>query len=331
MVRSKRFRFGGESQVRSEISQVVRQGQAEAGELNVEFIDIERIETDPQNSRALGLTEEEFKWLSDEKSIATARDQEGEIDERTQMLLRLRGLAESIAEHGVQQPIRVYRRGDRFRLVYGERRYWASRIAGLNAVPAWILPTRPTRLRSLQLIENLHRDDLDLPARLRNIAGVVEEMEDIDETPVSAEALSRTIGVSKRQAYKYLTILKGPVDVMSAISRARISNLSAAADVATIENPAAREQAIKAVEAGMSAKEARRKATSAKTEAHREVGKGRPAKKINLGSTTNASLVQEIIRRVETDGHVPDIDWSDYSSVTKAWRAFLIGLERTLS
>lgn len=331
MVRSKRFRFGSESQIRSEISQVVRQGQAEAGELNVEFIDITRIETDPDNARALGLTEEELNWLLDDGLVAAAREQEGEIAGRMQMLLRLRGLAESIRAHGIQQPIRVYRRGDRFRLVYGERRYWASRIAGLSVIPAWISPTRPARLRSLQLIENLQRDDLDLSARLRNIAAVVEEMEDAEKDPVSAEELSQTIGVSKRQAYKYLTILRGPADIMAAISQARVGSLSAAAELAGIEDAAVRTRAISAVEKGMSAKEAREKASSLKSEAQKGAAKGRPATRINLGSTTNGALVREIIRRVRTDGQVPPTNWSDYSSVTKAWKAFLADLERTLS
>ncbi|MFZ0255604.1 MAG: ParB/RepB/Spo0J family partition protein [Gammaproteobacteria bacterium] len=331
MVRSKRFRFGSESQIGSEISQVVRQGQAEAGELNVEFIDIERIETDPENSRALGLTEEEFNWLLDKELVAAAREQEGEIDRRTQMLLKLHGLAESVRAHGIQQPIRVYRRGDRFRLVYGERRYWASRVAGLSAIPAWISRTRPARLRSLQLIENLQRDDLDLTARLRNIAAVVEEMEGAENDPVSAEDLSRTIGVSKRQAYKYLTILKGPADIMSAVSQARIRSLSAAADLAGIDDAAARARAISAVEAGMSVKKAREKAISPKPQFQHGTTKGRPATKINLGSTRNGPLVREIIRRFKSDGQIPPIDWSDYSSVTKTWKAFLADLERTLS
>lgn len=90
-------------------------------------------------------------------------------------------LAASIERHGVLQPIRVRRRGDRFRVVAGSRRYNASLIAGVPTIPAVILDGEPgpDEDRVQQLIENVQRKDLDpielaeaLEATLRSEPGL---------------------------------------------------------------------------------------------------------------------------------------------------------------
>ena len=74
---------------------------------------------------------------------------------------KLNELAASIRTHGIVQPLILYRQGDRYTLVAGERRYRAARLAGLKAVPAVITDKEAHELQEVSLIENLQREDLN--------------------------------------------------------------------------------------------------------------------------------------------------------------------------
>lgn len=74
---------------------------------------------------------------------------------------KLQELAESIKEHGVVQPIIVTKRGDRYMIVAGERRFRASRLAGLEKVPVLIREMTEEEVFEIALIENIQREDLN--------------------------------------------------------------------------------------------------------------------------------------------------------------------------
>jgi len=75
---------------------------------------------------------------------------------------KLKTLAESIKKHGVVQPIIVRKEeGDVYRIVAGERRWRAARIAGLNAIPAIVKDFSDRERMEIALIENLQREDLN--------------------------------------------------------------------------------------------------------------------------------------------------------------------------
>jgi ParB family transcriptional regulator, chromosome partitioning protein len=73
----------------------------------------------------------------------------------------LNGLAESIQEHGILQPIVVITKGDKFEIVAGERRWRAAKIAGLQKVPALVRTLTSQHRLEIALIENLQRQDLN--------------------------------------------------------------------------------------------------------------------------------------------------------------------------
>lgn len=73
----------------------------------------------------------------------------------------LNGLAESIKEHGILQPIVVIAKGDKFEIVAGERRWRAAQIAGLQRVPALVRTLTSQHRLEIALIENLQRQDLN--------------------------------------------------------------------------------------------------------------------------------------------------------------------------
>ena len=74
---------------------------------------------------------------------------------------KLNELATSIRTHGIVQPLILYRQGNRYTIVAGERRYRAARLAGLKAVPAVITDKEEHELQEVSLIENLQREDLN--------------------------------------------------------------------------------------------------------------------------------------------------------------------------
>ena len=73
----------------------------------------------------------------------------------------LRELADSIKVHGVIQPIIVVKMGERFMIIAGERRYRASKIAGLSTIPAIIKNYSEKEIAEVSLLENLQREDLN--------------------------------------------------------------------------------------------------------------------------------------------------------------------------
>ena len=73
----------------------------------------------------------------------------------------LNELANSIREHGVISPIIVRKNGDRYTIVAGERRWRASRIAGLKTIPCIIKEYSEQQVSEIAIIENLQREDLN--------------------------------------------------------------------------------------------------------------------------------------------------------------------------
>ena len=93
----------------------------------------------------------------------------------------LRELAESIRAVGVLQPIIVRKTGERYEIIAGERRYRASRLAGLDEIPAIVRDWDEQKRLEAALIENLQRDDLNPMEeavgvkRLMEAAGLTQE------------------------------------------------------------------------------------------------------------------------------------------------------------
>ena len=73
----------------------------------------------------------------------------------------LRELSESIQEHGVLQPLLVRKHGNGYEIIAGERRYQASKLAGLEELPVIIKEVNDEEMLALALIENLQRSDLN--------------------------------------------------------------------------------------------------------------------------------------------------------------------------
>ena len=105
---------------------------------------------------------------------------------------KLEELSASIAEHGMIQPIIVCPRGNNYRIIAGERRWRAARMAGLAKVPIIVREASEREIKELALIENIQREDLN------PIEEAMAYKLLIDEYNLTQEELSRVIGTKSR-------------------------------------------------------------------------------------------------------------------------------------
>jgi len=118
----------------------------------------------------------------------------------------LEELAQSIKERGVLQPIVVRpTEGGKYQIVMGERRYRASRMAGLTHIPAIIKELSDQETRTDALLENLQREDLNPIERARAIKELLGFM--------SWGQVSKTLGVSENTLRRHLDLLELPEQV----------------------------------------------------------------------------------------------------------------------
>jgi ParB family transcriptional regulator, chromosome partitioning protein len=130
----------------------------------------------------------------------------------------LQGLATSVQERGVLQPVLVRRRpGGSYELLAGERRWRAARIAGLETIPAVIGEHEDAESLELGLIENMVRDDLNPIEEARACAALVEEF------GVAREDVARRIGRSRSALSNLTRLLDLPEDVLELIERGSLS------------------------------------------------------------------------------------------------------------
>ena len=104
-----------------------------------------------ENSIDTGITEVDIM------SVEPAKDQPRKVFDPE----KLEDLADSIREHGLIQPIVVYKSENGYTIIAGERRWRAARIAGLLKIPVIIKDATPKEIRELALIENIQREDLN--------------------------------------------------------------------------------------------------------------------------------------------------------------------------
>ena len=130
----------------------------------------------------------------------------------------LRELADSIALHGVIQPLLVRPISDGgYQLVAGERRWRASRMAGLTEVPVFIREMSDRQVSEVALIENLQREDLN---PLEEAKGYAQLMKDYSLTQ---EQVAKSVGKSRPAVANAMRILELPEEVLEYVRRGKLS------------------------------------------------------------------------------------------------------------
>lgn len=130
----------------------------------------------------------------------------------------LNELAASIKSIGIVQPITVRAVEDgKYEIVAGERRFRASRIAGLTTIPAYIRKTEDESLLELALIENIQREDLNA------IEVAISYQRLIDECKLTQDGLSERVGKKRATIANYLRLLRLPAQIQLAVRDKKIS------------------------------------------------------------------------------------------------------------
>jgi ParB family chromosome partitioning protein len=130
---------------------------------------------------------------------------------------KLNLLADSIAEHGIIQPLTVRPVGDTYQIVTGERRWRAARIAGLTEVPVRIMELSDAQTMQVALIENLQREDLNPIEE----AGGYQEL--IDRFGMKQDEIARKVGKARSSVANALRLLALPKEVREAVAQGELS------------------------------------------------------------------------------------------------------------
>lgn len=160
----------------------------------------------------------------------------------------LRELADSIAVHGVIMPIVVTKRGSRYMIIAGERRFRASKLAGKTSIPAVIRSFDERKIKEISLIENLQREDLN-PIEAAN---AMKQL--MDEYNLTQDELAKSIGKSRSAVANTLRLLSLSQAVIDYVSLGDLSQGHARALV-TLPEDVQIEIARKAVKNKLSVRE----------------------------------------------------------------------------
>ena len=169
---------------------------------SIELISIQSIETNPYQPR-------------------TEFDQE-----------ELLALVQSIKTLGLIQPITVRSIGsDKYQIISGERRWRASKLAGLSEIPAYIRIADDQGMLEMALVENIQRSDLN-PLEV-----ALSYQRLIDECNLQHDTLAKRVGKERSTVSNYIRLLKLPPDIQSALRDKKLS-MGHARALSGLEDPA---------------------------------------------------------------------------------------------
>ena len=129
----------------------------------------------------------------------------------------LKELSESIKEHGVLQPILVKQKGRMYEIVVGERRWRASKLAGLKEIPAIVKDMDSREAAEAALIENIQREDLGSVEEARAYKAL------IDEYDLTQEELAKRVSKSRTAITNSMRLLQLDDDVLELIENGELS------------------------------------------------------------------------------------------------------------
>jgi len=147
-----------------------------------------------------------------EKIVANPNQPRRNFDEES-----LKELSESIRSHGVISPITLRKNSDgTYLIIAGERRYRASKMAGMATIPAYVRTAKDEQVMEWALIENIQREDLDAI----EIALAYQRL--MDEYQLTQEKMSEKVGKKRTTVANYLRLLKLPAEIQIGIKEKKL-------------------------------------------------------------------------------------------------------------
>lgn len=336
---TKKKRFGVSTALTRGFTETIQVVENNSGIFRHAVLPLSRIELDPDNPRKLAIN------LLDVREGLNKQDPH--YTQKAAELDRLKELAATIISSGVINPIVVYKLGEFYRVVAGERRCLASILAHKNEIDARVFNEKPKgfELKLVQWIENTAREDLTLNERIENVRDLVNEYQQQHAaTSLTASLLRELTGLSLPQATYYVAVLNAPLDLKEAIERSEIRSLDKAALLAGIAVDQTRKQAIEACIQGCSLKELRqmlsqqREFTKKQKQLSLQMRQQKiSSRRINMGTTAQWGVVREIVSAILSQSkyqkYVPifsTIDWAQLKHTTLAFRQLIEILEQEL-
>ncbi len=240
---------------------------------------------------------------------------------------KLNELAQSIRANGIIQPLIVQKVGDKYQLVAGERRWRASRLAGLSEVPAVVRNFATERLLEIALIENIQREDLN-PIE---IASALHQLS--RDCNLSHEELGQRTGKDRTTVTNLLRLLKLPQAIQVLLAEHRLSMGHARALLALPDEQLQLDTAQRVVLQSLSVRQTERLVQS--LTANREGGAklDKPGTKYDPGSDPNVTAATRELEaalgtRVRITAQSPDrgrieIDYYTFEELDRIYNQIL--------
>jgi ParB family chromosome partitioning protein len=198
----------------------------------------------------------------------------------------LERLTVSIREHGVVQPILVRRRGNRFELIAGERRWRAAQRAGISKIPVVIRDVPDGDLLEIALTENVQREDLNPIEEAQAYQKLIERV------GLTQEALAARFGRDRSYITNYLRLLRLPEDVQHLVEEGRLSTGHARTVLGLPHHDQQRRAARHVIEKGLSVR-----ATEALVRKSLGTGSESSTRKVTTSVDPNVRAAETKLRR----------------------------------
>jgi len=164
----------------------------------------------------------------------------------------LEDLARSIRENGIVQPLLVRRKGRRFELVAGERRWRAAKQAGLERISAIVRDVPDEKLLELALIENIQREDLSAIEEAHAYKNLIETI------GLTQESLAARVGRDRSYITNHIRLLRLPDDLQALVQEGKLSGGHARTLLGVNDIHVQRRVARRIIKTGLSVRETER-------------------------------------------------------------------------
>lgn len=302
---------------------------ANQGQLHYDLMSLDIIEPDPNNPRKLLASRNEIL----NGINATDPDYQTKLNER-ELLIEL---SESIKKIGIKNAIEVFKDGLKYRIITGERRYWAALLAGQKTVPVRI-SQKPDEfnLRYTQWVENINRQDLSLWEKFNNLILISEAYKKSNQDEFTEQTLQQLLGMSTIQTYRYYCLLKADEKITQLIQLGKLNNLKIVQELVSMKDKGARNQIISWIFS--SKEEITSLANYRKTAGKKALVSKQKSESISLGKINNTVVAKQLFDIVLSNNRLDkyrhgfqNIDWSSSIAITKAFKNLFKTIEKEFS
>lgn len=296
--------------------------------LHYDMMSLEMLELDPNNPRKLIISRDEI--------LHGLPTDAPEHAKKLKELEALNELSESIKRIGIKHAIEVYKEGAKYRIVTGERRYWAAWLAKQKSVPVRV-SQKPDEfnLRYTQWVENINRQDLSLWEKFNNLLLIADAHRQAKQGEFTEQALQSLLGISTIQAYRYYNLLKADESIIQLLKIGKLNNLKLVQELVAMKDKSARNQIISWIQ---SSKDEVTSLAHYKEVAGKKSHVTKIKETINLGKISSSRVAKQLFEIVLSDTRFQrhrqgfnKINWSSAKAVSKAFKDLINVIEKECS